>query len=94
MSNVTQKFMGKNMLIDRLTEQLKANGAKGDARAVALGILEKRGHVNSKGELTAAGKARNAMTAEERALDRAGKATGAEPSVFKYNPKTNRATKR
>ena len=34
------------------------------------------------------------MTAEERAKDRAAKATGKPRHAFKYNPKTNRATLR
>lgn len=79
--------MGKNMLIDRLTAQV-------GSRDMALDILKKRGHVNDKGELTAAGKARDAMTAEERALDRAAKRTSKPKSAFTYNPKTNRATRR
>jgi hypothetical protein len=48
--------------------------------------------VNDKGELTEAGKARNAMTAEERALDRA-KRAGRTGSLT-YNPQTNRVTRR
>lgn len=83
----TQKFMGKNVLIDRLTAQV-------GSRKTALGLLQKRGHVDKKGKLTAEGRARDAMTAEERALDRASKATGDKPSAFKYSPKTNRATRR
>lgn len=92
MKTITQKFMGKNMLIDRLTAQLKTGGVKGDARATALAILQKRGHVDSKGKLTPAGKKRDAMTAEERAIDRSAKRTGRDKSEFTYNPKTNRAT--
>lgn len=83
----TQKFMGRNQLIDRLTAQT-------GSRDIATSLLEKRGHINKDGTLTAAGRARDAMTAEERALDRAAKKTGAPKSVFKYNPKTNRATRR
>lgn len=92
MKTVTQKFMGKNMMVDRLTEQLRTGGLKGDPRAAAMSILKNRGHVNSKGELTAAGKKRDAMTAEERAIDRSVKRTGRKESEFTYNPKTNRAT--
>jgi hypothetical protein len=87
MPNATQKFMGKHQLIDRLAAQV-------GSRDMAIDILRKRGHMDSKGQLTAEGRARDAMTAEERALDRASKATGAKPSAFKYNPKTNRATRR
>lgn len=46
------------------------------------------------GELTAKGKKRNAMTPGERAKDRAAKYSGGKPSQFKYNPKTNQATKK
>jgi hypothetical protein len=41
------------------------------------------------GELTAKGKSRNRMTAEERALDRADETSASAT----YNPKTNRVTK-
>jgi len=83
----TQKFMGKNQLIDRLSAQI-------GSRETALEVLKKRGHVDDKGNLTAAGKKRDAMTAEERALDRAStkSASGKKPDAFKYNPRTNRAT--
>jgi hypothetical protein len=42
--------------------------------------------------LTAKGMKRNAMTAGERAVDRAAKASGKPKSDYKYNPLTNRAT--
>jgi hypothetical protein len=85
-------FSGANQLIDRLTWQLKNSGMTGDVRQAALDILKSRGHVNDKGELTEAGKARNAMTAKERALDRA-KRAGRTGSLT-YNPQTNRVTRR
>lgn len=81
----TQAHMGRKQLIDRLAAQV------GD-RDTALGILQKRGHVDADGKLTASGKARDAMTAEERAKDRAVKATGRSAGDFSYNPRTNRAT--
>lgn len=84
----TQKFMGRNQLIDRLTAQMGGN------REGALDVLRKRGHVDDKGNLTAEGKKRDAMTAEERAIDRAVKRTGNSPQSFKYNPRTNRALKK
>lgn len=80
----TQAHMGKNDLVDRLAAQV---GDKG----MAIGILKKRGHMGDDGKLTAAGKKRDAMTAEERAKDRASKRTGKPASAFKYNPKTNAA---
>jgi hypothetical protein len=82
----TSKFMGKNQLIDRLAAQT-------GSRDMAIGILKDRGHLAADGKtLTAAGQARNAMTAEERAKDRASKRTGKSASAFGYNPKTNTAT--
>lgn len=84
----TQKFMGRNQLIDRLAAQV------GD-RDTAIEILKKRGHLMADGKtFTPEGMKRNAMTAEERAKDRAAKRSGEPSSSFKYNPKTNRATRR
>jgi len=81
----TQKFMGAGQLINRLAAQV-------GSKDLAISILQKRGHVDAKGNLTAAGKARDSMTAEERALDRASKKEHHPTEAFKYNPKTNRAT--
>ena len=81
----TQKFMGRNQMLDRLSAQI-------GARETALAVLQKRGHVDATGKLTAEGKKRDSMTAEERALDRAKTRTGKAVSAFKYNPDTNRAT--
>lgn len=86
----TQKFMGKNQLIDRLAAQV------GD-RGMAIGILQKRGQLKADGKtLTPSGQARDNMTAEERAKDRAVKRTKATDTAtdFTYNPRTNRATRR
>lgn len=79
----TQRFMGKGQLVDRLMAQV---GDKG----LAIGILKNRGDMNAAGELTAKGRKRNNMTAEERAKDRASKATGKSTEKFSYNPETNR----
>lgn len=76
---VTQKFMGSHSLVRRLTAQ---TGSKG----MAIGLLKKRGQMDGSGHLTAKGKARDAMTAAERAKDRSG-------GKF-YDPKTNYARKR
>ena len=86
----TQKYMGRNQLIDRLTAQVGGN------REMALAILTERGHYDPKtNQLTAEGRKRDAMTAEERAKDRASTATGKPADSFTYNPRTNRAkTKR
>lgn len=90
----TTKFMGKNQLVERLTEQMRTqkNPPK-DPQAAAIAMLQARGQMDKDGKtLTAAGQARDAMTAEQRAKDRAAKRTGASPSAFSYNPKTNAAT--
>jgi len=79
----TQKFMGRGQLLERLTAQV------GD-RKLAIGILQKRGHLKADGKTyTKAGIERNKMTAEERAKDRASKRTGKPAKEFKYNPSTN-----
>ena len=83
----TQKFMGRGMLLDRLTAQV---GSVASAKA----ILMKRGQMDSTGKFTAKGEARNRMTAAERAIDRASKSTGKAKTSFMYDPRTNRAIKR
>jgi hypothetical protein len=81
----TQKFMGRNQLIDRLAAQV-------GNKDTAIAILQKRGHLAADGKtLTAAGQKRNDMTAEERAKDRASKRLDKPASAFSYNPKTNLA---
>jgi len=88
MTQHTQEFMGRNSLIDRLAAQT-------GNRETAIKILQSRGHVAADGKtLTAEGKKRDAMTAEERAKDRAAKYAKSTPAKFKYNPKTNRATRK
>jgi len=82
---VTQKFMGKDVLVNRLAAQV-------GSKSMAVALLKKRGDMNASGELTPKGEKRNKMTAAERAKDRAAKAGGKKPNAFKYNPKTNRAT--
>ena len=84
----TQKFMGADSLIDRLAAQV-------GSRELAIGLLRKRGQMEEGSEkLTAAGQARNSMTAEERAKNRASKSSGKAATAYTYNPKTNRATLR
>jgi hypothetical protein len=79
----TQKHMGRGQLLERLTAQV------GD-RKLAIGILQKRGHLKADGKTyTQEGMKRNSMTAEERAKDRASKRTGRPDKDFSYNPKTN-----
>jgi len=82
---VTQQHMGRNSLVDRLAAQV-------GNRDLAIEILKKRGHLAQDGKtLTAEGMKRNAMTAEERAIDRAVKRTGKEAKDFTYKPATNMA---
>ena len=79
----SQNFMGRNQLIDRLSDQV-------GNRDMALGILEKRGHVfPGTDKLTITGQIRDDMTAEERALDRAATESGKPVSSFTYDPITN-----
>lgn len=80
----TQKFMGKHQLVKRLTAQ---TGSK----SVAIGLLKKRGQMDASGALTAAGRARDNMTAAERAKDRAASKSRKAPASYKYNPRTNTA---
>jgi hypothetical protein len=84
----TQKFMGRGQLIDRLAAQI-------GNRATAIAVLQKRGQLEADGKtFTKVGAVRNAMTAEERAKDRAATKTGKPASSFTYNPKTNTARKK
>jgi hypothetical protein len=81
----TQKYMGRNELVNRLSAQV-------GSRSLAVNILIKRGHLMPDGKtLTKEGKKRNAMTAEERAKDRAAKEQGGNPSDYVYDRKTNKA---
>jgi hypothetical protein len=84
----TQKFMGRGQLIDRLAAQV-------GSRESAIRILQERGHLKADGKtFTAQGQRRNAMTAEERAKDRAAGRSGRPKSQYTYDPRTNRATLR
>ena len=81
----TQKFMGKDQLIKRLTAQV---GNKPEAVA----ILKKRGDLKADGKtFTDKGQKRNKMTAEQRAKDRASKKSGKATKEYAYNPKINTA---
>ena len=85
---VTQKFMGRGQLVDRLAAQL------GD-RNKAIEILKNRGHLMADGKtLTPEGMKRNLMTAEERAKDRASKRTGVPIDRLVYDPQTNTAKRK
>lgn len=80
-------------LLSRLTRQLASKGVKG-ARGMATALMKKNGQLNSKGELTTKGKKRQALGKAGRAKDRAAKYSHGKASNYKYNPKTNRATKK
>lgn len=82
-------------IVDRLVAQLKAKGM-GDLKAkdTALQVLHERGHIDDQGDLTAAGRQRQAMGAGGRAKDRAAKASAGahKPADYRYDADTNRAT--
>jgi hypothetical protein len=79
----TTKYMGRGQLVDRLAAQV-------GGRSKAIGILIKRGHLTPDGKsLTQEGIKRNAMSAEERAKDRAAKKYGLPADSFIYIPETN-----
>lgn len=80
----TQKFMGRHKLVSRLAALV---GSKG----MAIALLKKRGDMASTGQLTAAGKKRDNMTAAERAKDRSSRESGHTAKDYVYNPKTNAA---
>lgn len=81
----TQAFMGKNQLVERLAAQTGST-------TMAIALMKARGQMNTDGSLTAAGRERDDMTAEERAKDRASKIQKRPADAFKYNPRTNQAT--
>lgn len=72
----------------RLTSQLAARGVD-NAAGMATALLAKRGHLNTK-----AGADRQALGNSGRAKDRQAKYSGGKPSDYKYNSKTNQATKK
>lgn len=79
------KFTGRGQLINRLTYQL------GGDRNKAIIVLQHQGLLEMDGvTLTPEGRKRDAMTAEERAIDRAVKSTGKPASAFSYDPHSNR----
>ncbi len=83
---MTSKHVGRNDMLDRLAAQV-------GNRDMAIGILRDRGHMEKDSEkFTPSGEARNKMTAEERAKDRASKLSGKPSSQYNYSLKTNRAT--
>ena len=78
----------KSGLVDRLSAQT------GD-RDLALRLLRKRGHVcKDSEELTPAGERRDKMGAAGRAIDRATGGDSSKRKDYRYNTRTNRATKK
>ncbi|HEX6829053.1 MAG TPA: hypothetical protein VF104_08745 [Burkholderiales bacterium] len=83
-------------ILERAVSQIQAKGAdKSKAFAIATSSLQKSG-VLKKGtqELTPKGAKRQEMGAAGRAKDRAARKAGGDANDYKYNPKTNLATKR
>lgn len=78
-------------IVDRLTQQLADKGVAAP-REAAIKKLTEYGILDAQGNLTPHGQARNAMTPEERAIDRAARRSGRSPSEYQYDPDTNRAT--
>jgi hypothetical protein len=74
----TQAFMGTGELIPRLM-------AQAGSASFGMALAKKNGFINEDGSMSDLGKSRNNMTAEQRAIDRAG-GSGV------YNPTTNRVT--
>ena len=84
------------MLLERLSEQMRTQkNPPQDPRAAAIEVLQQRGHMASDGKtLTEAGARRDAMTAQERAKDRAVKRFGGSTKDFTYRSKTNTAQRK
>ena len=83
-------------LLERLKDQIQATGkSEQSAYAIATSQLQKRGQMKrGSQELTAEGKARQALGAAGRAKDREAKYSGGKHGMtdYKYNPRTNAAT--
>lgn len=83
-------------ILRRLVSQLRAKGKSNEeAHAIAVSVLQKSGNLK-KGSTkpTSKGVKRGNMTPSQRAKDRASKKSGKPASSYKYNSKTNRATKK
>lgn len=89
-----QYLLEEPKILKRLVSQLQAKGMD-DSKAypIAISQLQKAGVLEpGSTELTGYGEARNAMSAEERAVSRAAKYSGRGKEEFVYSSKTNRAT--
>lgn len=83
-------------ILERLVSQLQAKGkSKSSAFAIATAALQRSGNLK-KGtqKATAKGARRGNMSPGQRAKDRAAKYSGNKTKDYKYNSKTNIATKR
>jgi len=83
-------------ILERLVSQLQAKGkSKQAAYAIATSALQKSGNLKKgTNKATEKGKKRGDMTPAARAKDRAAKKSGGSPRNYKYNAKTNTATKK
>lgn len=88
--------MAEPAILKRLVSQLKAKGkSDSTAHAIAVSVLQKSGNLKKGStKATAKGDKRGKMTPGQRAKDRAAKTSGGKTSDYKYNKKTNRATKK
>ena len=84
----------KPKILTRLTNQLRSKGVK-NAAGVAIGKLRKFGLIEKDSlSLTDKGAARNKMSPGARAKSRSAKYNGGSPNDYKYDSKTNRASKK
>jgi len=83
-------------ILERLVKQLKAKGkSTKQAYAIATASLQKSGNLKKgTNKPTSKGVKRGNMTPAQRAKDRAAKKSGDKSSDYKYNKKTNVATKK
>lgn len=83
-------------ILERLVSQLQAKGYdKASSYAIATKVLQRSGNLKpGSTEPTAKGVKRGNMTPGERAKDRQARYDGSKPSDYKYNKKTNLATKK
>lgn len=79
-------FLGKHALVKRLSHQV-------GSKSMAIALLKKRGHMTASGKLTAEGRKRDAMTAKERAVDRATDGKGT-PRDYAFNKFANTVRRR
>lgn len=82
-------------LKERLVSQLMAKGIpKIKAVGIATRKLQQSGNLDAAGQPTAQGVHRGGMAPAHRAIDRAIKERGGNFTDYKYNPLTNKATKK